>query len=130
MLRRLLRALAALLAATVLARPPSTVMLLTDKTAYDVGSEVRVRIAQAQPCGGAGLPSDPALTEVFVTVRYAGEQQPVAPAVAIPCSLSAGSQSPSDYSLLWKVPPEARTGRYEVDLPESHTLRIGASATP
>ena len=119
MLRTLLRALAALLAVIVPARPRGEVILVTDRTAYDVGSEVRVRLVQAQTGGSSGLPSDPALTEVLVTVRYAGEQQPVAPGVAIPYSLAADSKSSSDYSLLWKVPPEARTGRYEVDVAEN-----------
>jgi LmbE family N-acetylglucosaminyl deacetylase len=120
MMRTLLTALAALLAATVPAWPGGGVTLVTDRTAYDVGSEVHVRLAQAQTGGCSGLPSDPAPTAVLVTVRYAGEPQPLAPGVAIPCSLSTGSKSPSDYSLVWKVPPEARTGRYEVDAAENN----------
>jgi LmbE family N-acetylglucosaminyl deacetylase len=106
-------------------------MAVTDNTAYDVGSEVRVRLVQTQT-GGSGL-SDPALTEILVTVRYAGEQQPVAPGIAIPCSPSVGSKSSSDYSLLWKVPLEARTGRYEVDIagnnPQSHEVHWRAPDT-
>ena len=126
MLRILLRALAALLTATLPAWPEGGVVLVTDRTAYDVGSEVRVRLVQAQTGRSSGLPSDRGPTELLISVRYAGEQQSVAPGIAIPCSLSGGSKSSSDYSLLWKVPPEARTGRYEVDVagnnPKSHEV--------
>ena len=126
MLRILLRALAALLTATLPAWPEGGVVLVTDRTAYDVGSEVRVRLVQAQTGRSSGLPSDRGPTELLISVRYAGEQQPVAPGIAIPCSRSAGSKSSSDYSLLWNVPPEAKTGRYEVDVaennPKSHEL--------
>jgi len=126
MLRILLRALAALLVATLPAWPGGGVMLVTDRTAYDVGSEVRVRLVQTQTGGSSGLPSDRGPTELLISVRYAGEQLPVAPGIAIPCSRSAGSKSSSDYSLLWNVPPEAKTGRYEVDVaennPKSHEL--------
>jgi LmbE family N-acetylglucosaminyl deacetylase len=134
MLRIIFKALATLLAATVPAWPRGEVTLVTDRTAYDVGSAVRVRLVQAQTGDSSGASSDPALGEVLVTVRYAGEQQPVAPGVPIPCSPSGGSKLSSDYSLLWKVPPEARTGRYEVDIaennPKSHEVywRVPAAA--
>jgi len=116
----MLRILLTLLAATLPAWPRGEVMPVTDRTAYDLGSEVRVRLVQAKAGGSPGMPSDPAPTELLLTVHYAGEQQPVSPGVVIPCSQSAGSKWSSDYSLLWKVPPEARTGRYEVDVAENN----------
>lgn len=97
------------------------VILVTDRTAYDVGSEVRVRLVQTQIDSGPALPSDRALREVLVTVRYAGDQQPAASSVVIPGPRSkSGPRSSSNYSLLWNIPLTARTGRYEVDVAENN----------
>jgi LmbE family N-acetylglucosaminyl deacetylase len=93
------------------------VRLVTDRTAYDVGSEVRVRPVSVK---GPERPSAAALKEMVLTVRYAGEQQPVAANVVVPVSQRLGPTSPSGYSLLWKIPAAARTGRYEVDVVEDN----------
>ena len=66
---------------------------VTDYTNYNTDSEVRMRLE------GAG--------DVTAAIRYAGEDKPLATAIKI---------HGREYSNLWAVPWDARTGRYEVDL--------------
>ncbi len=69
---------------------------ITDHTSYNAGSSVRIRLGE----GGSATAS----------LRYAGEQTPLGPAIPI---------KGGDYQPLWTVPWNARTGRYEVDLTSS-----------
>jgi LmbE family N-acetylglucosaminyl deacetylase len=113
--------MAGLLAAAWPAQPQGEVVPIPDQTAYDIGSEVRVRLVKVKTGSRPEQPSDPALREILATVRYAGEQQPSAPSVVIPGSeLPGDTNSPSGYRLLWTIPATARTGRYEVDVVEDN----------
>jgi hypothetical protein len=47
------------------------------------------------------------VTNATASIRYAGEQRPIKPGIAVHAS---------DYVHLWSIPWNARTGRYEVDL--------------
>jgi LmbE family N-acetylglucosaminyl deacetylase len=78
----------------------------TDKTAYNVGSEVSVAIT-----AGNG---DQATTvsDYKVTLRYAGDSKPILDQVQLP----SPEKSPNGYHKLWRIPSDARTGRYEIDL--------------
>ncbi len=69
------------------------VTAIVDHTNYNAGSEVRIRLEPA--------------TSATASIRYAGEQSPVAAGLAV---------HGSGYLLLWTVPWDVRTGRYEVDL--------------
>jgi LmbE family N-acetylglucosaminyl deacetylase len=67
--------------------------LITDQTNYNVGSQVMARLAPSE--------------EVTASIRYAGENQSLASGIHLK---GAG------YQLLWKIPWNAKTGRYEIDL--------------
>lgn len=69
------------------------VTAVTDYTSYNAGSEVRVRVRP----GTLGTAS----------IRYAGESVPVVASIPV---------HSSEYSRLWMIPWDARTGRYEVDI--------------
>ncbi len=75
---------------------------VADYTNYNVGDVVRLRL---QPAAGA-----------TVAIRYAGESTAVT---------TAGPISGSGYAPVWKIPDDARTGRYEVDV----TPAAGATIT-
>ena len=74
----------------------AAVALATDQTNYNVGSNVMVRFDQP----GEGVAS----------IRYAGEPKPLAEAIQL---------HGASYQLLWPIPPDAKTGRYEIDITTS-----------
>jgi LmbE family N-acetylglucosaminyl deacetylase len=78
---------------------------------YNVGSEVRLKVL-LPPAG----PSPPAPFDISANIRYAGENTYLeAKNVEIATGVTLGAkESSTDYYLLWKIPEEARTGRYEV----------------
>jgi LmbE family N-acetylglucosaminyl deacetylase len=80
----------------------------TDKIAYDVGSEVYIAIASVR-----GQEVQPA-SEFRVTVRYAGDPKPILNNMEL--SKPANGEASTAYRKLWKIPEDARTGRYEIDL--------------
>jgi LmbE family N-acetylglucosaminyl deacetylase len=105
---------ALLLSATpVAAQAP--LQAFTDQIGYNVGSEVRLQVlgtSGAFPTAGLHLTA---------AIRYAGEGQPVADHL----SLDSLLQSPGTpatpirsgvYVTVWKIPPQARTGRYEIEV--------------
>lgn len=87
------------------ARPQPTLQAVTDRMTYDVGDQVLLRIISPTP------QVEPPAHYRF-DVRYAGEQNPVAQGL----ELEGADGHPAVYHLLWKIPAEARAGRYEVDL--------------
>jgi LmbE family N-acetylglucosaminyl deacetylase len=101
--------------------------VFTDKTAYDVGQEVSIAIASV-----SGQEVQPA-SEFRVTLRYAGDPKPVLYHVDL--AKPASGAASTAYRELWKIPEDARTGRYEIDLEqagvpsgqEGHELRDVAS---
>ncbi|MEJ2009079.1 MAG: PIG-L family deacetylase [Acidobacteriota bacterium] len=102
--------LAGALLLPVLAQAQASVLAVTNRTDYDVGSEVLMRLVLAPGASiRAGL--------VFsATIRYDGESQALfatPPSHVWECSSDPASNS---YSALWKIPLDARTGRYEIDL--------------
>jgi LmbE family N-acetylglucosaminyl deacetylase len=95
------------------ARPPATLRAFTDQTTYNIGSQVRLQIL---------LPTARELTtaslDVVAFVRYAGEDQVVKREGATILSNVAPQReaSATGYRILWEIPSQARTGRYEIDL--------------
>jgi LmbE family N-acetylglucosaminyl deacetylase len=80
---------------------------VTDNISYNVGETVRLRLLP----GGA---DEDTPTDYFLTLRYAGESKAILEHVRLP----AGSKSATEggYEEIWRIPAEARTGRYEIDL--------------
>ncbi|MBV8808439.1 MAG: hypothetical protein JO033_07160, partial [Acidobacteriaceae bacterium] len=69
---------------------------VTDYTNYNVGDVVRIRLQTAP--------------RAKLSIRYGGETKPIA---------TSGPISGSGYAPVWKIPPEVRTGRYDVDVTDS-----------
>ena len=67
--------------------------VITDLTNYNVGETVRIRMQ--------------APARALLSIRYAGERAVVARDIPV---------SGSSYSDIWKIPADARTGRYEIDV--------------
>ena len=110
----------ALLAAPTRVWSQASLEAVTDETSYNVGSQVRIRIVRVAPAAGASRAPDPASRQLVASVRYAGESEPVADAVRLPASIQPSGADPSSaYLDLWRIPQNARTGRYEVDLAET-----------
>lgn len=79
----------------------------TDKTAYDVGEEVRIAVA--------GAPGQPA-SDVQVTIRYRGNPKPILDRMPIRSASDADAAHSTQYQDLWKIPSDAMTGRYDIEL--------------
>jgi LmbE family N-acetylglucosaminyl deacetylase len=105
-----LSVVAGVLLLPVLAHAQSSVLAVTNRTSYDVGSEVLMRLV---PVPGTFVRGDMAFS---ATVRYDGESKAVyttSPSQVWTCPADPATSS---YSLLWRIPADARTGRYEIDL--------------
>ena len=89
------------------ALPQPSLQAVTDRITYNAGDQVQIRIISPSP------QLEPQVHYRF-TVRYAGERKAVADGLV----LLGADGHPSIYHLLWKVPLDARTGRYEIDLRE------------
>ena len=96
---------------------------VTDQITYDAGSEVKVRISTlASPSAAASI-------RLVASVRYRGSGSSAGQPPAARTVLFTGAQPPKDYVSLWKIPADASTGRYDVDLevvdPDSGRAREG-----
>jgi LmbE family N-acetylglucosaminyl deacetylase len=108
--RALVLAVGIALAATG-AWPQETLKAVTDNVSYNVGAEVRLRVFLP--------PSEhprPAPFDISANIRYAGEEKYLlGKNVEIARSMTLGAkESATEYHTLWKIPEDARTGRYEV----------------
>ena len=108
---RLAASLALFVAASLLAAVPAwaeaPVRLVADNISYNAGDVVRLRVV---PTGTEKLPAG---VQYRITIRYAGDPRPVLDQVPLP---SPQTKSEDDYREVWRVPADARTGRYEIDL--------------
>jgi LmbE family N-acetylglucosaminyl deacetylase len=84
---------------------------VTNHTTYNAGTTVRVRVVFAPAEFGSRR------LKLIAAVRYCGRSTPIVAAHPIITSFvpSAASASTADV-ILWKIPSDARTGRYEIDL--------------
>ncbi len=114
-LRTLLRApLAAIILvfAATGAHGQQSIKVVTDRPTYDAGSEVRVQVLIA----GADAATLGAL-DLSATVRYAGGSGAITGPVIVSQGFTPSAEKPSTgYQPLWKIPADARTGRYEIDI--------------
>jgi LmbE family N-acetylglucosaminyl deacetylase len=104
--------------------PPQAV---TDKVSYNAGSEVRLKVF---------LPASEHLRSASIDVsanfRYAGEEKSLEKRnLEIARQWNpTGETMATDYGTLWKIPQDARTGRYEVDVvlcdSQSHKVLLEA----
>jgi len=92
--------------------PQDTLKAVTDNVSYNVGSEVRLKIFLSPSEHPRLAPFD-----ISANIRYAGEKEFLQERnVEIASRLNpGGKETATEYQTLWKIPEEARTGRYEVD---------------
>ncbi len=90
----------------------------TDRTTYNAGDSVQLRLILPGPQKERSK-----FTYTFA-IRYAGDDKPVAKGL----TMSSPDGDISEYRALWKTPPNARTGRYEVDLSAKNAKSGDASA--
>jgi LmbE family N-acetylglucosaminyl deacetylase len=86
--------------------------VFTDKTAYNVGEEVAVATT-LKP----GQPIQPDKTGGLV-LRYVGDSGLILPPITLQqlTWYTGGAASPHGFLTFWKIPPEAKTGRYQIEL--------------
>lgn len=109
---RIVALAATLFLCTAGARGEITARAFTDQTAYNAGSTVRLNVQF--PLSATSLPSS---LDLNATVRYVNRVAPVLDRfpLAKNFTLAAGERS-TGYRVLWKIPADAATGRYAVDL--------------
>ncbi|HEV2177457.1 MAG TPA: PIG-L family deacetylase [Terriglobia bacterium] len=85
------------------------VRVVTDRPSYNAGSEVRVEVVPMPDQSVSG-------PHLAASIRYAGETQPVASHIPLRAAAAHTSKTSAVYAPLWRIPPSARAGRYEIDL--------------
>ncbi|MGB9488533.1 MAG: PIG-L family deacetylase [Terriglobia bacterium] len=92
--------------------PQDTLKAVTDNVSYNAGSEVRLKIFLSPSEHPGSAPFD-----ISANIRYAGEKEFLEERnVDIASHLNpSGKKTATEYHTLWRIPEEARTGRYEVD---------------
>ncbi len=99
------------LLATSLGFADEAVKVVPDNITYNVGDPVRVQVIT--PIQDSIL----SVAKISLSIRYAGESEPAhefAMPVGAPPPI-AGRRS-IGYMEVWRIPPQARTGRYAIDL--------------
>lgn len=100
-----------LLMAAVRTRSADAVGVVAGEAAYNVGSTVHLEIVF--PNGEAVQPN----SDFLVTLRYAGDPKPILDHTTLgEAVIPTGRKYSTGLRKLWEIPPNARTGRYEVDL--------------
>ena len=93
--------------------PQDTLKAVTDNVSYNAGSEVRLKTFLSPSEHPRSAPFD-----ISANIRYAGEKEFLKERnVEIASRLNpGGKEMATEYQTVWKIPEEARTGRYEVDV--------------
>lgn len=94
------------------ALPQASPEAVTDRVTYNAGEQVALRLILPSPQEMRTLNS------YLFSVRFAGDEKPLAEGLILGKQQHPGkaARSPLQYEPLWKVPLEARPGRYEIDL--------------
>ena len=110
---RVLALVVVLLFATAPGRSEESLNAVTDRTTYNLGAEVRLKVFLTPAQSLFLAPFD-----VIAHIRYAGEQEPLTrEGTEVVSNFHPKKEGDStDYQPLWKIPGNAKTGRYEVDL--------------
>ena len=100
-----------------------TLRVVAEHPTYNPGDEVWLKIIPPAPQGLRSLDS------YLFTVRYAGEQKPLWEGAILKPDASRLGVNPTElirHRPLWKIPLDARAGRYEIDLqvqdPRTHRV--------
>jgi LmbE family N-acetylglucosaminyl deacetylase len=107
--------------------PQATFKAVTDNVSYNVGSEVRLKVF---------LPPSEHPLDISANLRYAGEEKFLEENnVEIARNVTPGGKgTATEYHTLWKIPEDARTGRYEVVVTltdsQSHESVSGGQTSP
>ena len=91
---------AAVLLLPILAQAQGSVVAVTNRTTYNVGSQVMMRLVQAP---GASLTGNMIFS---ATVRYAGDSHDVYTTPASQVWTCPPGSATTSYSLLWKIPAD------------------------
>ena len=92
------------------ARPQEMLEAVTDNVSYNVGSIVRLKIILPPSERSRSTPLD-----ISANFRFAGEEKFLEERnVEIATRVIPGKETATDYHTLWRIPEDARTGRYEV----------------
>ena len=97
------------------AQQPAAISAVTDRITYNTGDAVKIRLIS--PAGTTGMSTAPlGPLRVAASVRYeAGAQSPPSKPVWHG-AIHTGSTVPGGYLTSWRIPPNAATGRYDVDV--------------
>jgi LmbE family N-acetylglucosaminyl deacetylase len=93
--------------------PQDTLKAVTDNVSYNAGSEVRLKVFLSSSEHPRSTSFD-----ISANLRYAGERELLEDRnVEIASHLNpGGKETATEYQTLWKIPEDARTGRYEVEV--------------
>jgi LmbE family N-acetylglucosaminyl deacetylase len=98
--------------------------LVTDRPAYNVGADVSVRFISPSSAKGSAPANFRA--DFVAAIRYAGEDRPIT-SFPLPGNVGPSAGNPAEdrtkdpakrFARVWRVPPAAKLGRYEIDLQE------------
>jgi LmbE family N-acetylglucosaminyl deacetylase len=94
------------------ASPQASLRAVSDRITYNVGEQVWLRLIPATP------QEMDTQDKYLFSVRYAGDEKPVARRLILGEQQRLGKGEPPAvrYRALWKVPLDARTGHYDIDL--------------
>jgi LmbE family N-acetylglucosaminyl deacetylase len=90
------------------ARSQQAIQVFTDNISYNVGAEVWLAVV--------GLGATSQLSNIVATLRYAGEDKPLHEMSLPGAAVRSETKPATRYVRLWRVPADARAGRYEIDL--------------
>ncbi len=109
-------------AAAVAGQSEAAVQIFPERITYDVGSQLRLKViepafSQKNPSRPAAQPGGESPLDLAITLRYAGTPQPVLDEIPLSGSLATSDgESSTGYREVWRIPENAKTGRYEIDL--------------
>lgn len=87
------------------------IRVVPDRSTYNAGSVARLRVVSTSEKDWQ-VPLD-----LVGRLRYAGETEPILDNVPLASSFSTSGQAHStEYREVWKIPADAKTGRYEVEV--------------
>lgn len=97
------------------AREASTPQVVTDQITYNAGDAVKIRLIR--PSGAAGIGTERrGPLRVAASIRYETAADETPPKAVWHGAIYTGATVPGGYMMTWRIPSNAATGRYEVDV--------------